>query len=171
MKLISMVYILLQEENDMTKNEVELFLEEKNIPYQTYEISKENIDTIEFPIFKTLVLKGNKTGPTIALVPLDSRLDYKKTAAVSKNRKIGLPPIEYVLEKTGYPHGANTPIGIFMHHPEYPILFDEMIKDYQNIIVSSGELGKSVLISVDDLIDLIQPAIADLTINKNDSHS
>lgn len=153
----------------MSKNEVELFLEEKNIPYTPYQFSSENIDTNETPIFKTLVLKGNKTGPTIALVPLDSRLDYKKAAAISKNRKIGLPPMEYVLETTGYPHGANTPIGIFLHHPEYPILFDETIENYQHIIVSAGELDKSVLLSVNDLIELIHPTIADLLVNKSDN--
>lgn len=155
----------------MPKNEVELFLEEKNIPYKLYQFSSENIDTNETPIFKTLVLKGNKTGPTIALVPLDSRLDYKKAAAISKNRKIGLPPMEYVLETTGYPHGANTPIGIFLHHPEYPILFDETIKNYQHIIVSAGELDKSVLLSVNDLIELIHPTTADLLVSENDNYS
>ncbi|MDN6385119.1 MAG: EbsC protein [Tetragenococcus koreensis] len=155
----------------MSKNEVELFLEEKNISFESYEFSSEKIDTNETPIFKTLVLKGNKTGPTIALVPLDSRLDYKKAAAVSKNRKIGLPPMDYVLETTGYPHGANTPIGIFLHHPEYPIMFDQEIKNHQKIVVSAGELDKSVTISVNDLIELIHPTIADLLVSKTNENS
>jgi len=152
---------------EMSKNEVELFLDKQNIVYQSYEFSSDTIDTSKTPIFKTLVLKGNKTGPTIALVPLDARLDYKKTAAVSKNRKIGLPPMDYVMETTGYPHGANTPIGIYMHHPEYPILFDEVIKNYERITVSAGELDKSVVIAVQDLIDLVHPMIADLLSNKD----
>lgn len=151
----------------MSKSEVELFLDEQNVDYQPYEFSSEKIDTKKIPIFKTLVLKGNKTGPTIALVPLESRLDYKKMAAVSKNRKIGLPPMDYVMNTTGYPHGANTPIGIYLHHPEYPIFFDQEIKNYQKIVVSAGELGKSVIIATQDLMDLINPTIVDLLNDKS----
>ncbi|KFN92042.1 transcriptional regulator [Tetragenococcus muriaticus PMC-11-5] len=151
----------------MAKNEVETFLEEQNIPYQSYEFSSEKVDTNQSPIFKTLVLKGNKTGPTIALVPLNARMDYKKMATVSKNRKVGLPPMDYVMETTGYPHGANTPVGIFLHHPEYPIFFDQEIKNYPKIVVSAGELDKSVIIATQDLIDLINPTIADLLNDKS----
>lgn len=151
----------------MPKNEVEQFLDKENINYQSYEFSSEKIDTEETPIFKTLVLKGNKTGPTIALVPLNSRLDYKKAASISKNRKVGLPPMDYVMKTTGYPHGANTPIGIYLHHPEYPMFFDQKINNYQKIVVSAGELDKSVIIAVNDLIALIRPTVADLLVDKS----
>ena len=148
----------------MSKTQVEQFLEDKNIPYERFVYSKDNINP-ETPIFKTLVLKGNKTGPTIAVVHYEERLDYKKMAAVSNNRKVGFPPIEYVLETTGYPHGANTPIGIQLNNPEYPIYFDENINNFSKIVVSAGELDKSVIISVKDLIALILPTIADLVVN------
>lgn len=105
-------------------NEVETFLSEKGIPFERYEfpwrleeetarLKAEELTIPEEIIFKTLVVKGNKSGATIALVPLTAHLDYKKLAKATGNRKIGFPPMEYVLEATGYPHGANTPIGIF----------------------------------------------------------
>ena len=145
----------------MSKIEVENFLYAKNIPFESYLFSEERNQTTT-PIFKTLVLKGNKTGPIIALVPLNNRLDYKKTAKLTKNRKIGLPPIEIAFELTGYPHGANTPVGIFLHHPDYLFLFDATIYQFNKIAISAGERYKGIIIAVDELIKLIQPIVADL---------
>lgn len=153
-------------------NAVEEFLIAKNVPFEsfTFDVSNEENGRAEAEklqlavttIYKTLVLKGNKTGTVIALVPLDGRLDYKKTAKASGNRKVGFPPMEYVLEATGYPHGANTPIGIFMQHPDYVQIFDTSILAHEEVIVSSGELGHSVKVQVNDLLTLIAPIQADI---------
>lgn len=147
----------------MSKTAVEKYLEAKNIAYQPYQFSAVPVEQTAIPIFKTLVLTGDKSGATIALIPFDQRLDYKKLAKLSGNRKIGLPPIEKVLEMTGYPHGANTPIGIFSQHPAYPMFFDQSITAYEKIIVSAGELEKAVIIATADLIHLIQPTVASLS--------
>lgn len=146
----------------MTKTEVEQYLETNQITYERYRFTDAPIEQSTIPIFKTLVLTGDKTGATIALIPIDQRLDYKKLAKLSGNRKIGLPPIEKVLEMTGYPHGANTPIGIFIHHPDYPMFFDSTIQKHQKVIISAGELGKVVVIATSDLIETIEPVVADL---------
>ncbi|OJG39885.1 YbaK/EbsC protein [Enterococcus dispar] len=151
---------------------MEEFLIAKNVPFEsfTFDVSDEENGRAEAEklqltvttIYKTLVLKGNKTGTVIALVPLDGRLDYKKTAKASGNRKVGFPPMEYVLAATGYPHGANTPIGIFMQHPDYVQIFDTSILAHEEVIVSSGELGHSVKVQVNDLLTLIAPIQADI---------
>lgn len=146
----------------MTKTEVEQYLEINQITYERYRFTDAPIEQSTIPIYKTLVLTGDKTGATIALIPIDQRLDYKKLAKLSGNRKIGLPPIEKVLEMTGYPHGANTPIGIFIHHPDYPMFFDSTIQEHQKVIISAGELGKVVVIATSDLIETIEPVVADL---------
>lgn len=154
-------------------NPVEAYLDEQGITYTKYEFpftiegetARLKADELAIPIhqiFKTLVLKGNKTGPVIAMVPLEARLDYKKTAKATGNRKIGFPPMDYVLETTGYPHGANTPIGIKLQHPDYLQIFDTSIHELEEVLVSSGELGHSVKIKVSDLLAVIQPLEADL---------
>lgn len=154
-------------------NEVEAYLDEKKIPYTKYEFpftiegetARLKADELAIPIhqiFKTLVLKGNKTGPVIAMVPLEARLDYKKTAKATGNRKIGFPPMDYVMETTGYPHGANTPIGIKLHHPDYLQIFDVSIHELDEVLVSSGEIGHSVKVKVADLLEIVAPLEADL---------
>ncbi len=45
---------------------------------------------------------------------------------------------------TGYPHGANTPIGIKLAHPDYCFLADSSLKEKEEVIVSSGEIGRSL---------------------------
>lgn len=153
------------------KTAVEEYLDTQNVPYQQYDFSRTAADRnarmaaaaelgVADKIFKTLVLKGNKSGVIIALVPLESRLDYKKVAVITGDHKVGLPPIEQVLEYTGYPKGANTPVGIFQQHPEYQFIFDDSMKSFDTILVSSGVLGYSIEVAVKDLLALIQPRIA-----------
>ena len=144
------------------KTEVEKYLDDKKIPYTSLEFSERPSGEEEIPVFKTLVLKGNKTDTLVALVPLNERVSYKKLAKITGNRKVGLPPIEYVLSVTGYPHGANTPIGIHMHLPEVMIVADERINQYESIVVSAGELGKGLSIKSQDLQELVQPVIASI---------
>lgn len=153
-------------------NEVENYLTEHNIDYVRHEfpwslddsdtarLKAEELNIAHDTIYKTLVLKGDKTGVVIALVPLDSRLDYKKTAKATGNRKIGFPPMDFVLEHTGYEHGANTPIGIYMKHPDYTLIFDASVNAHDTLIVSSGEIGHSVEVKVKELLDLLKPEVA-----------
>ncbi|MGM0214899.1 YbaK/EbsC family protein [Enterococcus sp. AZ109] len=152
-------------------NQVEDYLTKQGISFTAHELPVEREDgtavLTEEPvdhdkIFKTLVMKGNKTGVVIAVVPLDARLDYKKAAKATGNRKIGLPPMDFVLEHTGYEHGANTPIGIRLNHPDYLIVFDESIHNYEQVIISSGEIGRAVELASSDLIELLHPQIESL---------
>ena len=113
-------------------------------------------------ICKTLVVKGNKTGVIIALIPLNDHLDYKKTRQVTKDRKVGFPGMDFVLAHTGYPHGANTPIGIKLAHPDYCFLADSSLKEKEEVIVSSGEIGRSLQIKVADLEKIVHLIYADL---------
>ena len=39
-------------------------------------------------VFKTLVTKGDKTGPVVFCIPVDEELDLKKAAKVSGNKSI-----------------------------------------------------------------------------------
>lgn len=154
-------------------NAVKDYLDQKGISYESFSFpwtmdeatARLKEDELEIPtdiIFKTLVLKGNKTGPVIAMVPLNGRLDYKKTAKLTGNHKIGFPQMDYVMETTGYPHGANTPIGIKMQHPEYLQVFDNHVKEFDQILVSAGEIGESVKINVTDLLEIVDPVLGDI---------
>ena len=66
------------------------------------------------------------------------------------------------LEKTtGYVHGANNPVGIRQKH-HYPIFIDQVAIEREAIIVSAGEVGRSVLIKAQDLADFVKAEFADI---------
>ncbi|USS93176.1 aminoacyl-tRNA deacylase [Fructilactobacillus ixorae] len=155
------------------KTLVEQILSQHKIPYQqiifnTYQagdvaqLDTNGADYPEHQIYKTLALTGNQTGPIVGVVPLDTRLSYKKIAQVSGNKKVGLIPLKELADTTTYEHGANTPIGIY-EKKGYPIYFDKSAKEQGDIIVSSGQIGRSVRVNATQIAQLVHGHFADLT--------
>lgn len=112
-------------------------------------------------IYKTLALIGN-TGPVIGIVPLTEHLSEKKLAKLSGNKKISMIPQKDLQKTTGYIHGANNPVGIRQKHP-YPIFIDEKVLTQDWMIVSAGEVGRSIKIAPQALADIVQATFADIT--------
>ncbi len=66
------------------------------------------------------------------------------------------------LEKTtGYIHGANNPVGIRQKH-NFPIYIDQSALEKGQMIVSAGEVGRSIRIDSQLLADFVQAEFADL---------
>ncbi|MFD1431805.1 Cys-tRNA(Pro) deacylase [Lacticaseibacillus yichunensis] len=155
------------------KTLVEKMLDKAKIAYVPYEfptheagdvaqLSVDHIGVDEHRIYKTLVLTGNKTGPVVGVVPLDRHIAYKKLAAVSGNKKVGMVPLKDLVKTTGYEHGANTPIGIHARH-NYPIYLGIEAQDEAEIIVSAGKIGRSVGLAPADLLTVCDAQFADFT--------
>lgn len=112
-------------------------------------------------IFKTLALIGDKTGPLIGIVPITEHLSEKKLAKVSGNKKVSMIPQKDLQKTTGYVHGANNPIGIRQKH-QFPIFIDTVALEKGKMIVSAGELGRSIRVDSQILADFVQAEFADL---------
>ncbi|USS88271.1 aminoacyl-tRNA deacylase [Fructilactobacillus hinvesii] len=159
--------------NKIHKTLVEQILSQHKIPYQqiifpTYQdgdVTQLDTNGSDYPkhqIYKTLALTGKQTGPIVGVVPLDARLSYKKLAKASGNKKVGMIPLKELEKTTTYEHGANTPIGIY-EKKGYPIYLDTSAKEQEEIIVSSGQIGRSVLVNADQVARLVHGHFADLT--------
>ena len=70
-------------------------------------------------VFKTLVLKGDRTGYFVCVVPGDHEVDLKAAAKVSGNKKVDLIPMKELLPVTGYIRGGCSPIGMKKAFPTY----------------------------------------------------
>ena len=70
-------------------------------------------------VFKTLVLKGDRTGYFVCVVPGDHEVDLKAAAKVSGNKKCDLIPMKELLPVTGYIRGGCSPIGMKKLFPAY----------------------------------------------------
>lgn len=112
-------------------------------------------------IFKTLALTGDKTGPLIGIIPITEHLSEKKLAKVSANKKVTMIPQKELQKITGYVHGANNPAGIRQKH-HFPIFIDSIALEKGQIIVSAGEIGRSIRINSQVLADFVGAQFADL---------
>jgi hypothetical protein len=112
-------------------------------------------------IFKTLALLGDKTGPIIGIVPITEHLSEKKLAKISGNKKVNMIPQKDLEKTTGYIHGANNPVGIRQKH-NYPIFIDNTALSLNELIVSAGEVGHSIIIEPKDLASFVKAEFADI---------
>ena len=62
-------------------------------------------------VFKTLVLKGDKTGYFVCIIPGAEELDLKKASKISANKSCDMIPMKDLLSITGYIQGACSPVG------------------------------------------------------------
>jgi Cys-tRNA(Pro)/Cys-tRNA(Cys) deacylase len=112
-------------------------------------------------VFKTLVLKGDRSGYFVCVVPGDSEVDLKKTAKVSGNKSCDLIPQEDLLPLTGYIRGGCSPVGMRKH---FPVYIHETCLMYESVFVSAGQRGLQVKIGTADLIRITNAEIVDLTL-------
>lgn len=110
-------------------------------------------------VFKTLVLKGDKSGYFVCIIPGAKELNLKTAAKVSGNKSCDMIPMKDLLNITGYIRGACSPIGMKKQLPTY---IDESCMDYDEIYVSAGQRGLQIKISPQDLIDTAQITVSAL---------
>ncbi len=99
-------------------------------------------------VFKTLVVRGDRTGVLMACIPGSAELDLKALAAASGNKKVDLVPVKEVLPLTGYVRGGVSPIGA---RKPYPLFLDETADLWDVISVSAGARGCQLLVAPADL--------------------
>lgn len=160
-----------KKKNKVHKTLVEQILDKNNISYIQHQFAthdENNVAQLEVEedmdqhrIYKTLVLEGKETGPVVGVVPLDQHLDEKRLAKESGNKKVNMVPLKDLLKTTGYVHGANTPVGIYEKF-HYPIYIDNEAKRQGQILVSSGQVGRSVELDATDLVNLVHSHFVDI---------
>lgn len=143
----------------MKKTNAARFLDGLGIAYElkAYEVDEADLGAesvaakVGLPpgqVFKTLVVRGDKTGILFACVPGESELDLKKLAAVSGNKKVELVPLKEVQPLTGYIRGGVSPLGAKKH---YPVFLDERAKQWPVIAISAGIRGCQILLAAEQL--------------------
>lgn len=111
-------------------------------------------------VFKTLVLRGERTGLFVCVVPGDSEVDLKKAARAAGDKKADLIPMKELLPATGYIRGGCSPIG--MKKP-FPTFIHDTCKDFSRIYISAGMRGLQIKIAPADLLSYTGATVCDLT--------
>ena len=112
-------------------------------------------------VFKTLVGRGSKNGIHVFCIPVCCELDLKKAAAVINDKRVELVAVKELLGLTGYIRGGCSPVGM---KKKYPTIIDETCQLYDEIAVSAGERGHQIILPPDDLVNLINATMEDITV-------
>ena len=121
----------------------------------------------EHEIYKTLAITENKTEPVIGIVPITEHLSEKKLTKISGNKKVSMISQKDLEKTTGYIHGANNPVGIRQKH-NFPIYIDQSALEKGKMIVSAGEIGRSIRIDSQVLADFVKANFADIIEGRNE---
>jgi Cys-tRNA(Pro)/Cys-tRNA(Cys) deacylase len=156
----------------MTKTNAARILDKLGLKYELleYEVDASDLSATSVAtklgqnieqIFKTLVLRGDKTGIFVCVIPGEEELDLKKAALISRNKNAALIPVKEIQELTGYIRGGCSPIGMKKNYPTY---IDESCMLYEYIFISAGIRGMQFKLAPNDLISASQCIVVDLVL-------
>jgi Cys-tRNA(Pro)/Cys-tRNA(Cys) deacylase len=111
-------------------------------------------------VFKTLVVRGDKSGVMLACVPGTHELDLKQLARVTENKRVELVPVADIHRLTGYLRGGVSPLG---SRRSYPIVLDRSAETHETICVSAGMRGMQIVLRPDDLVRASKATVASVT--------
>lgn len=110
-------------------------------------------------VFKTLVLRGERTGLFVCVVPGNCEVDLKKAASAAGDKKAEMIAMKELLPLTGYIRGGCSPVGM---KKAYPTFFHSTALDFDTIYVSAGVRGLQLEISPETLINFVGAEVCDL---------
>lgn len=110
-------------------------------------------------VFKTLVLRGDRCGYFVCVVPGNAEVDLKKAAKTAGAKKADLIAVKELLPLTGYIRGGCSPLGMKKH---FPTFFHESALEFDEIFVSAGVRGLQIGADPRSLIEASGAQTADL---------
>jgi Cys-tRNA(Pro)/Cys-tRNA(Cys) deacylase len=136
------------------------FLDSLGIAYELreYAVDPEHLDAetvaakVGLPaeqVFKTLVVRGDRTGILLAVIPGNLHLSLKALAKVSGDRNIETVSLKEVQPLTGYIRGGVTALAC---KKPYPVFVDEWIELFDVISISAGQRGLQILLHPADYL-------------------
>lgn len=145
-------------------------LEHARIPFETvvYEYDDNYVDANHTAatlgedinqVFKTLVLRGERNGLFVCVVPGNQEVDLKKAAAAFGDKKAEMIHMRELLPTTGYIRGGCSPVGM---KKALPTFIHSSALDFGSIFVSGGQRGLQLKIAPQALIEFIGATVTDL---------
>ena len=153
--------------NKLHKTNAARHLDELHIPYEliAYPVDEENLSAVHVAqslgqnidqVYKTLVLRGDKTGFFVCVIPGAAELDMKAAARASGNKSCEMLHVKELVPVTGYMRGGCSPLG--MKKP-FPTFIHEDCILWNCIYVRAGLRGLQIKINPNDLLRAV-PAVA-----------
>lgn len=110
-------------------------------------------------VFKTLVLRGDRNGIFVCVVPGHTEVNLKRAAKISGNKSAEMIAMKELLSTTGYIRGGCSPIGL---KKPFSIYIHHTCADFDYIYISAGVRGLQIKISPTDLVAYTHATIGDI---------
>lgn len=115
-------------------------------------------------VFKTLVVRGDRGGVYLAVLPGNAELDGKALARQTGDRRVEMVALREVQPLTGYVRGGVTVLG---GKKSYPVYADETIELFDVISVSAGVRGTQILLAPADYLRITHAIVVAIATSKN----
>ena len=116
-------------------------------------------------VFKTLVVRGDRSGVLLAVIPGDQQLDLKALAKATGDRKVEPVSLKEVQPLTGYIRGGVTALA---GKKDYPVILEETAQLFDVISISAGTRGLQILLAPEDYRRVTQARYAAIAKNKEE---
>jgi len=113
-------------------------------------------------VFKTLVVRGDREGVCLAVIPGNAELNLKALAKLTGDRKMEMVPLKEVQPLTGYIRGGVTALAC---KKDYPVYIDETAILFDQISVSAGMRGTQIILHPEDYIKAAKATAADIAVS------
>lgn len=144
----------------MSKTNAARLLDTQGITYQLvdYEVDESDLSATNVAsklghdveqVFKTLVLRGDRNGVFVCVIPGNGELNIKLAAKLSGNKDAAMIPVKDIFPITGYIRGGCSPIAM---KKKYPVYIHESCRKFEFIFLSAGIRGLQLRIHPGDLI-------------------
>jgi Cys-tRNA(Pro)/Cys-tRNA(Cys) deacylase len=138
-------------------------LDQLSIPYELrdYDVDPDDLSAetvaakVGLPpeqVFKTLVVRGDRNGVSLAVVAGDAELDLKALARLTGDRSVEPVAVRELQALTGYIRGGVTALAC---KKPYPVYADETIELFDVVSVSSGQRGAQILLAPADYLKAV----------------
>jgi Cys-tRNA(Pro)/Cys-tRNA(Cys) deacylase len=107
-------------------------------------------------VFKTLVMRGDRNGVCLAVVPGNTIVDEKAMARLTGDRRVEMVPLKEVQALTGYIRGGVTALA---GKRDYPVYVDETAELFDVISISAGMRGLQILLAPGDYLRVAKATI------------
>jgi len=145
-------------------------LEESGVPFElrTYPVDPDDLSAetvankIGMPteqVFKTLVVKGDRNGVCLAVIPGNTELDLKALSRLTGDRRMELAPLKDVQPLTGYIRGGVTALA---GKKEYPVFIDETAILFDAVSVSAGVRGTQIVLNPEDYMRIVRATTGEI---------
>ncbi|HEX4919870.1 MAG TPA: YbaK/EbsC family protein [Candidatus Bathyarchaeia archaeon] len=109
-------------------------------------------------IAKSIILVDSNNLPLMVVLGAENRISYKKVKAVARVRDVRLANEGEVLTYSGYPVGGVPPFNKVSR-----AFLDRLVLEKHTAIVGGGDINKLVELRTKDIVDTLEPIIADLS--------